>query len=85
MVLRLFPNCPFAAIPRNSAEIADEAATSAGSLNMERAAGGSIAWLDPLPMRQIKIEDKSNFLEFIWTSLRGAEFSGEFQDDGSCK
>jgi hypothetical protein len=57
VVLRLFPNCPFAAIPRNSDEIADETAASAGSFNVERPANGST--------RQIKIADKSNFLEYI--------------------
>jgi hypothetical protein len=41
---------------------------------VERSAEGSINWLDPLPLRQIKINDTSNFLEYIRTSGREAEF-----------
>jgi hypothetical protein len=65
VVLRLFPNCPFAAIPRNSDDTADETAVSAVSFQVKRPDEGSAIELDPLPLRQIKIADKSNFLEYM--------------------
>ncbi len=64
-MLRPFPNCPLAAIARNSDETSDETVASAVSFNVERAAEESKIWLDPVPWRQIKIADKSDFLKYI--------------------